>query len=196
MWELDHEEDWALKNWCFWTVVLEKTLESPLDSKEIQPIHPKGNQLWIFIGRTDAEAEAPILWPEGLTHWKRPWCWERLKAGGEGGGRGWDGWMASPARWTWVWASSGSWWWTERPSVLQSIGSQRVRHYWRTELKDHIPKQNRSDLCITLHYPIHCSQVESEQMCTTSFLFTKVDPGWLKDDDKDKSRELFSLGEV
>ena len=127
---------------------------------------------------------------------EKPWCWERLKAGGEGGDRGWDGWMASPARWTWVWASSGSWWWTERPSVLQSIGSQRVRHYWRTELKDHIPKQNRSDLCITLHYPIHCSQVESEQMCTTSFLFTKVDPGWLKDDDKDKSRELFSLGEV
>ena len=61
MWELDHEEGWALKNWCFWTVVLEKTLESPLDSKEIQPVHPKGNQSWIFIGRTDVEAETPIL---------------------------------------------------------------------------------------------------------------------------------------
>ena len=62
MWELDHKESWALKNWCFWTVVLEKTLESPLDCKEIQTVHPKGNQSWIFIGRTDAEAEAPILW--------------------------------------------------------------------------------------------------------------------------------------
>ena len=63
MWELDHKEGWAFKNWCFWTVILEKTLESPLDCKEIQPVHPKGNQFWIFIGRTDVEAEAPILWP-------------------------------------------------------------------------------------------------------------------------------------
>ena len=63
MWELDYKESWALKNWCFWTVVLEKTLESPLDCKEIQPFHPKGNQSWIFIGRTDAEAETPIIWP-------------------------------------------------------------------------------------------------------------------------------------
>ena len=63
MWELDHKESWALKNWCFWTVVLEKALESPLVCKEIQPVHPKGNQSWIFIGRTDAEAETPILWP-------------------------------------------------------------------------------------------------------------------------------------
>ena len=62
IWELDHKESWALKNWCFWTVVLEKTLESPLDSKEIQPVHPKGNQSWIFIGRTDVEAEILILW--------------------------------------------------------------------------------------------------------------------------------------
>ena len=63
MWELDCKQSWALRNWCFWTVVLDKTLESPLDSKEIQPVHPKGNQSWIFIGRTDAEAETPILWP-------------------------------------------------------------------------------------------------------------------------------------
>ena len=66
---LDHKESWVLKNWCFWTVVLEKTLESPLDSKEIQPVHPKGNQSWIFIGRTDAEAETPILWPPDGKHW-------------------------------------------------------------------------------------------------------------------------------
>ena len=63
MWEMDHKEDWELRNWCFWTVVLEKTLESPLDCKEIKPAHPKGNRSWVFIGRTDAEAEAPILWP-------------------------------------------------------------------------------------------------------------------------------------
>ena len=69
MWELDHKESWMQKNWCFWTVVLEKTLESPLDSKEIQPVHPKGNQSWIFIGRTDAEAEIPIPWPPDAKNW-------------------------------------------------------------------------------------------------------------------------------
>ena len=69
MWELDYKESWAPKNWCFWIVVLEKTLESPLDSKEIKPVHPKGNQPWIFIGRTDAEAETPILWPPDLRNW-------------------------------------------------------------------------------------------------------------------------------
>ena len=73
-------------------------------------------------------------WCEELTHWKRPCCWERLKAGGEGDYRGWDGWMASPTWWTWVWASSGSWRWTGKPGVLQSMGSQRVRHDWATEL--------------------------------------------------------------
>ena len=103
------------------------TLESPLDYKEIQPIHPKENQSWVFIGRTDAEAETPILWPrcEELTHLKRPWCWERLKVGGEGDDRGWDGWMASLIQWTWVWVNTRSGWWTGKPSVLQS---QRVRH--------------------------------------------------------------------
>ena len=130
MWELDYKEMWALKNWCFWTVVLEETLESPLDCKEIHPVHPKGNQSWIFIGRTDVETETPILWPPDaeLTHLKRPWFWERLKAGGEGDDRGWDGWMASPTQWTWVWVNSRSWWWTWRPGVLQSMGSQRVGH--------------------------------------------------------------------
>ena len=69
MWELDYKESWAPKNWCFWIVVLEKTLESPLDCKEIQPVHPKGDQSWIFIGRTDAEAETPILWPPDVKNW-------------------------------------------------------------------------------------------------------------------------------
>ena len=255
----------------FPTVVLEKTLESLLDGKEIKPVNPKGNQPWIFIGGTDVEVKAPILWPTGakswligkelilgriegrrmgwqrmrwfdgiinlmnmsliklweivkdrkpwhaafhevaksrtwlsdwkttticilftntaprgnqidlaskganmtfwhrnesylyhinhclfhwrdwcwswnsntlatsceeLTHWKRPWCWERLRAGGEGGDRGWDGWMASPTRWTWVWVDSGSWWWTGRLGMLQFMGSQRVRYDWATELTD------------------------------------------------------------
>ena len=69
MWELDYKESWTLKNWCFWTVVLEKTLESPLDCKETQPVHPKGNQSWIFIGRMDAEAETPVLWPPNMKNW-------------------------------------------------------------------------------------------------------------------------------
>ena len=86
MWELDYKESWALKNWCFWTVMLKKSPESPLDYKKIKPVNPRGNQSWIFTGRT--EAVAPILWPpdaKSLTLWKRPWCWERLNAGGEGG---------------------------------------------------------------------------------------------------------------
>ena len=123
---------------CFGTVVLEKTLESPSGCKEIQPVHPKGNQSWICIGkRTDAETETPIPWPPDTKDWliwKRPWCWERLKAGGEGDDRGWDDWMASPTHWISVWVSSGYWWWTGRPGVLQSMGSQRVEHDWETEL--------------------------------------------------------------
>ena len=129
--ELDCEESWAPKNWWFWTVVLKKTLESPLNSKEIKPVNPKGNQPWIFIGMTDAEAEAPILWPLDV---KRPWLWGRLNAGGKEGDRGWDGWMASLTWWRWVWASSRSWWWTGKPGMLQSMGSQRVGHDWATEL--------------------------------------------------------------
>ena len=132
MWELDYKESWALKNWCFWTVVLEKTLESPLDCKEIQPVHCKGDQSWIFIGRTNAEAETPKFWP---SDGKRPWCWERLKVGGEGDDRGWDGWMGSPTQWTWVWVGSGSLWWTGKPCVLQSMGLQKVGHDWATALK-------------------------------------------------------------
>ena len=139
MWKLDCEESWAPKNWCFWTVVLEKTLESPLDCKEIQPVHSKGDQSWVFFGRIDAKAETPIIWPPHAkswkkTHWKRLCCWEGLGAGGEGDNRGWDGWMASPTQWTWVWVNSGSWWWTGRPGMLQFMGSQRVGHYWVTEL--------------------------------------------------------------
>ena len=129
-WELDSKESWALKNWCFWTVVLEKTLESPLDCKEVQPVHLKGDQFWVFIGRTDAEAETPILWPPPAKSWLigkdsdagRDWG----QAGGEGDDRGWGGWMASPTRWTWVWVDSGSWWWTGRPGVLWFRGHKEL----------------------------------------------------------------------
>ena len=107
------QESWALKNWCFWTVVLEKTLESPLNCKEIQPVHPKGDQYWIFwLERLMLKLNSSTLatWCEEPTHLKRPWCWERLKAGGEGNNRGWDGWMASLTQWTWVWMNSGELW--------------------------------------------------------------------------------------
>ena len=137
MWELYYKESWALTNWCFWTVKLEKTLESPLDCKEIQPVHPKGNQPWIFIGKTDAEPETPILWPPDVKNWliwKDPDAGKELRAGGEGDNRGWDGWMASPTWWTWVWVNSGRWRRTGRPGMLQCLGLQRVRHDWATEL--------------------------------------------------------------
>ena len=133
MWELDHKEGWAVKSWCFRTVVLEKTLESPLDSKEIKPINSKGNQPWIFTGRTDAEPEAPIFWPPDAKSWligKDSDAGRDLGAGGEGEDRGWDGWMASLTWWTWVWASSRSWWWTGKPGVLQSMGLQRDMTEW------------------------------------------------------------------
>ena len=114
-----------------------RRLESPLVCKEIQTVHPQGNQSWILIGKTDDEAETPILWPpdvKNLTHWKRYWCWERLKARGEGDDRGWDGWMVSLTGWTWVWISSWNWWWTGKPGMLQPMRSQRVGHDWATEL--------------------------------------------------------------
>ena len=137
MWVLDCEVSWALKNWCFWTVVLEKTLESPLDCKEIQPVHPKGDQSWVFIGRTDVEAETPILWPPHVKSWligKDPDVGRDWGAGGEGDDKGWDGWMASLTRWAWVWVGSGSWWWTGRAGMLRFMGLQRVGHDWATEL--------------------------------------------------------------
>ena len=124
IWELEHKERRVLKNQCFRIVVLEKTLESPLDSKEIQPVHPKGKSVlnihwkdWSWSWNFNTLA----TWCKDLTHWKRHWCWEKLKAG-EGEDRGWDGWVASLSQWTWVWASSRSWWWTVKPGVLQSMG--------------------------------------------------------------------------
>ena len=134
MWELDYKENWVLKKWCFWTVVLEKTLESPLDCKEVQPVHPKGYQSWVFTGRTDAEAETPILWPPDAKNWligKRPWNWERQEEKGikEDEMVGWhhrlDGHEFDQA----PGVGDG----TGKPGMLQSMGSQRVWHDWATE---------------------------------------------------------------
>ena len=135
MWELDHKESWVPKNWCLWTVLLEKTWESLGEQDQTSQFLRKStlnshwnDWCWSWSSNTLA------TWGEEMTHWKRPWCWERLKAGGEGDDRGWDDWMASLTWWTWVWTSSGSWWWTGRPGVLQFMGSQRVGHDWATEL--------------------------------------------------------------
>ena len=123
MWELYHKEGWVPKNWCFWIVVLEKTLESPLDSKEIKPINPNGKTMHIHWMDW---CWSWVTWCEKLTRWENPWCWERLKSGEEGD-RGWDGWMALSTQWTWVWANSKRQWMTGKPGVLQSMGLQRVR---------------------------------------------------------------------
>ena len=96
--------------------------------KEITPGCSQKDWCWSWNSNTLATSH------EELTNWKRPWCWEGLGAGGEGDDRRWDGWMASPTQWTWVWVNSGSWWWTGRPGVLRFAGSQRGRHDWATEL--------------------------------------------------------------
>ena len=127
MWELEPKENWVPNNWCFWAVVLEKTLESPLNCKEIQPINPKGKQSWMFIGRTDDEAGASILWPPDAKNWligkdmilgniegRRRQVWQRMR------------WLDGITDSMDIRLSSGSWWWTARPGVLQSKGSQRV----------------------------------------------------------------------
>jgi len=123
MWELGHKEGWASKKWCFCTVLLEKTLEGPLDCEEIKPVNPKGNQSWIFIGRTDAEAEAPILWPPNVKRLIRKdpdagksWRQE-AKGMTEHEMVGWYHWL----QWTWVWASSRRSWRTGKPGMLQFI---------------------------------------------------------------------------
>ena len=130
---LDHKEHWALKNQCFWLWCWRRLLRVPWTAR-------RSNQHILKDISTEYSLEGPMVklklqylatWCEELTHWKRPWWWERLEAGGELDDRGWDGWMALLTQWTWVWAGSGSWWWTEKPNVLQSMGSQRFRlSYW------------------------------------------------------------------
>ena len=136
MWEVDHKEGWVSKNRCFWTVELENTVENPLDCKEIKPVNPKGNQSWIFIGRTDVLR--PKLQYFGHLMWRADSLEKTLMLGkfegrGEGDDRGPNSWLASLTQWIWVWASSRRWWRTGKPGVLQSMGSQSVGQDWVTE---------------------------------------------------------------
>ena len=135
MWELDYKKGWALKNWCFLNVVLRRLLRVPY-SKEIKPVHPKGDHSWVFIGRTDVEAETPIFWPPDEK--------SRLIGKDPEAGKDWGqekgvtedeivGWMASSTQWTRVWANSGRWWRTGQSGMLWSTGLQRVGHDWVTE---------------------------------------------------------------
>ena len=136
IWELDHKEGWVPKNWFFQIVALEKTLESSLDCKEIQPVHPKGDQSWVFTGRTDVEAETPILWPPSVKSWLigKSLMLGKIE-GGKRRGRQRMRWLDGiTGTNTWVWVNSGSWWWTGRPGLLWFMGSQRVGHNWMTEL--------------------------------------------------------------
>ena len=128
MWELDYKGSWAPKNWCFWTVCWRRLLRVTWTARRFNQSNLKESVLnihwkdWCWIWNSNTLA----TWCEELTHLKRPWCWERLKVGGEEDDRGWDGWMAWPTQWMWVWVNSGSWWWTGRPGVLQSMESQTV----------------------------------------------------------------------
>ena len=130
MWELDYKESWAPKNWCFWTVVWRILLRVPWTARRSnQPILKEISPEYSLEGlilKLKLQYFGP--WCEELTHWKRPWCWERLVVRGKEDDRGWDGWMVLPTQWAWVWVNSWSWWWTGRPGVLQSMESQRVWH--------------------------------------------------------------------
>ena len=134
-WTVKKAECWridAFELWCW------RRFESPLDCKEIQPVRSKGDQSWVFFGRNDAKAEAPVLWPPHVKSW--------LIGKDSDAGRDWgqeekgmtedeiDGWMASQTQWMWVWVNSGSWWWTGRPGMLRFMGSQRIGHNWATDL--------------------------------------------------------------
>ena len=136
MWELDYQESWVSKNGCFWTVVLEKTLETPLDCKGIQPVHPRGDQSWVMVGRMMLKLKLQYFshLMRRADSFEKTLMLERLSAGGEGDSRGWDGWMASPTQWTCIWVDSTSWWWTGRPGLLWFSGSQRIGHDWAAEI--------------------------------------------------------------
>ena len=135
-WTIKKAECWRIddfKLWCWRRLLRVPWTARRSNQSIIKEISP--NILWKDLYWSWNSNTLATRWEE-LTHWKRPWCWERLKAGGEGDDRRWDGWMASPTRWTWVWASSGSCWWTGKPGVLQSMGLQRVGQDWATELTD------------------------------------------------------------
>ena len=156
------------KNWCFWTVVLKKSLDRSLGCKDTQQVHPKGNQSWVFFGRNDAKVETPVLWPPHAKSWligKGPDAGRG--AVGEGDNRGWDGWMASRTRWTWVWVNSGRWWWTGRSGVLRFMGSQIVGHDWATELNWYRPFSAKWCLC----FLINCYVVVTTKLAKATSVF-------------------------
>ena len=133
-WTIKKAELWrtdAFELWCW-----RRLLRVPWTARRSNQSSLKRSVLgilwkdWCWSWNSNTSA----TWCEELTHWKRPWCWERLRAGGEGDDRGWDGWIALPTQWTWVWVDSRNWWWTGRPGVLRFMGSQRVGHDWATEL--------------------------------------------------------------
>ena len=139
--------------WVYWeSLGLQGDPTSPSGRRSVLGVHWK-DWCWSWNSNTLATS------CEELTHWTRPWCWEGLGAGGEGDDRGWDGWMASPTRWTWVWVNFGNWWWTGRPGVLQSMGPQRVGHDWATELNELNPSSPKeapvSSLSLCICYSGH-----------------------------------------
>ena len=134
IWTIKKAEHWrihAFELWC-WRVLLRVPWTARISNQSIlKEINPDCSLQGLMLNWS---SNTLTTWHKELTHWKRPWCWERLRAGGEEGDRGWDCWMASPTQWTWVWVDSGSWWWTGRPGMMWFMGSQRVRHDWVTEL--------------------------------------------------------------
>ena len=136
MWELDHKERWVPNYWCFGMRCQRRLLRVPWTARKsnqsiLKEISPEYSLERLTL-KLKFQYFGPLM--QRLNYWKKPWCWERLKVGVEGDDRGWDAWMASPTRWTWVWVSSRSWWWTGKPGMLQFMESQRVRHDWPTEL--------------------------------------------------------------
>ena len=163
MWVVDCEEGWVLKNWCFWSVVLEKTLESPLDCKEIQPVHSERDQPWDFFRRSDAKAKAPVLCPPHAKCWligkdcdaERDWGQED-KGTTKDEKAGWHHWLDGR-----VWVNSGRWWWTGRPGVLQFMGLQRVGHNWVIELNWTVWRLTRlSRMNTPKRHPLHYRGLE------------------------------------
>ena len=126
----EHQRIDAFELWCW-----RRLLRVPWTARRSNQSIPKGDQSWMFIGRTDVEAETPVLWPPDEKSWliEKTWCWERLRAGGEGDNRGWDSWIASPTWWTWIWVDSRNWWWTQAWCAAVH-GVTKFRHTWVTEL--------------------------------------------------------------
>ena len=126
MWELDYKESWAPKKWCFELWCWRRLLRIPwIERRSNQSTQKEiSSEYWLEGLMLKVNCNTLVTWCEELAHWKRPWHWERLKAGGEGDDRGWNGWMASLTQWTWVWVNSGSWWWTGRAGMLQAMELQ------------------------------------------------------------------------